>query len=251
MLLKLDYSQCAAALARFFGVDVDGKVLRGSYQLEMDNPDSPPHPAIVLVSAYLVERGLMLEPYPVDCKTNEIKALPELIEQLALKGNQGHPHKTVPTHFVPETSYTEVSKGHGRIEKRVISLCTTLDDIKPWPGFKTLIRVESERHFKSGGQLRQKTETRYYIASYLDSAAAFAQRIRGYWGVENKVHPVRDVTQGEDASRIRMHQLPQIFAVARKFALNLYRSNQFSNMAQAERLCKFGLDTLKSIFRMK
>jgi hypothetical protein len=48
-----------------------------------------------------------------------------------------------------------------------------------------------------------------------------------------------------------MHQLPQIFAVARNFAINLYRSNEFSNMAQAERLCKFGLDTLKSIFRMK
>jgi hypothetical protein len=68
-----------------------------------------------------------------------------------------------------------------------------------------------------------------------------AQRIRGYWGVENKVHHVRDVTQGEDTSRIRMHQLPQIFTVARNFALNLDRANEFSNMAQAERFCKFGL----------
>ncbi|NMF84361.1 transposase [Nodosilinea sp. P-1105] len=161
VLLKLDYGQYSAALDRSFGIEplpgetlaVDGKVLRGSYQLETDNSDSSPHPAIILVSAYLVERGLILEPYQVDGKTNEIKA--------------------------------------------------------------------------------------------------FAQRIRGYWGVENKVHHVRDATQGEDASRIRMHQLPQIFAVVRNFALNLYRSNAFSNMAQAERLCKFGLDTLKTIFRMK
>lgn len=94
VLLKLDHSQYSAALARFFGIAplpgetlaVDGKVLRGSYQLESDNPDSPPHPAIMLVSAYLVERGLILEPYQVDCKTNEIKALPEFIKQLALKG---------------------------------------------------------------------------------------------------------------------------------------------------------------------
>ena len=56
-------------------------------------------------------------------------------------------------------------------------------------------------------------------------------RIRGYWGVENKVHYVRDVTQGEDASRTRMHGLPEVFAVARNFALNLYRSNDFKNMA--------------------
>lgn len=169
----------------------------------------------------------------------------------ALKGNQGNLHKSVQANFTAEASYTELSKGHGRLEKRVVSLCTTLDNIKPWPGLKTLVRVESERQFKYGGQLRLETETRYYVASFLESADSFARRIRGYWGVENKVHHVRDVTQGEDASRIRMHQLPQIFAVARNFALNLYRSNEFSNMAQAERLCKFGLDTLKTIFRMK
>ena len=94
VLLNLDYAEYSAALAHFFGIEplpgetlaVDGKVLRGSYQLEPDNPDSPPHPAILLVSAYLVERGLILEPYPVDRKTNEIKALPAFIEHLALKG---------------------------------------------------------------------------------------------------------------------------------------------------------------------
>ena len=95
-----------------------------------------------------------------------------------------------------------------------------LDDIKPWPGLKTLLRVESERQLKKGRQLRIEAETRYYIASFLESAESFAGRIRGYWGVENKVYHVRDVTQGEDGSRIRMHQLPQIFAVARNFALN-------------------------------
>ncbi|NEO17843.1 MAG: ISAs1 family transposase [Moorea sp. SIO4G2] len=94
VLVTLDYHQYSAALARFFGIEplpgetlaVDGKVLRGSYQLESDNPASPPHRAIMLVSAYLVERGLILEPYQVDSKTNEIKALPEFITQLAVKG---------------------------------------------------------------------------------------------------------------------------------------------------------------------
>ena len=94
VLLSLDYQTYSAALARFFDVEplpgetlaMDGKVLRGSYQLETDNPDSPPHPAILLVSAYVVERGLILEPYQVDSKTNEIKALPEFIKHLAVKG---------------------------------------------------------------------------------------------------------------------------------------------------------------------
>ena len=94
VLLTLDYKAYSAALARFFAVEplpgetlaMDGKQLRGSYQIETNNPESPPHPAILLVSAYIVERGLILEPHQVDSKTNEIKALPEFIEQLALKG---------------------------------------------------------------------------------------------------------------------------------------------------------------------
>jgi predicted transposase YbfD/YdcC len=59
------------------------------------------------------------------------------------------------------------------------------------------------------------TETRYYISSLSTTAQEFAIRIRGYWGVENKVHYVRDVTQGEDRSRIRTTPLPQILALLR------------------------------------
>jgi hypothetical protein len=78
-----------------------------------------------------------------------------------------------------------------------------------------------------------------------------ATRIRGYWGVENKVHYVRDVTQGEDACRIRTNPLIQIWAIARNFALNLYRNLGFNNMAQSQRTAGFGLSTLKTLFRMK
>ncbi len=94
VLLQLEYQQYSACLARFFGIEplegetiaTDGKVLRGSYQIEQDNPDSTAHPAIMLVSAYIVERGLILEPVEVNSKSNEITALPELIKLLALKG---------------------------------------------------------------------------------------------------------------------------------------------------------------------
>ncbi|MEG3897982.1 MULTISPECIES: hypothetical protein [unclassified Microcoleus] len=50
------------------------------------NPYLDSHPAIMLVSAYIVERGLILEPYEVDSKTNEITAIPAFIEQMAVKG---------------------------------------------------------------------------------------------------------------------------------------------------------------------
>lgn len=153
--------------------------------------------------------------------------------------------------FISKDTYFSLNKGHGRLEKRTVSICENLSEVRQWPGLQTLIRVESERQLTKGGLTIVMTEVRYYIASFSATAQAFAKRIRGYWGVENKVHYVRDVTQGEDKSRIRMGSLPQIFAVARNFALNLYRSNQFENMARAERLCKYGLSTLKQLFRMK
>jgi len=159
--------------------------------------------------------------------------------------------KEVKTNFIPELTYEQINKGHGRVEKRHVSICKTLDGIRSWPGLTTLIQVKSERQVFTHHMIEVTTETRYYISSLSETAEAFASRIRGYWGVENKVHYVRDVTQGEDVSRIRTTPLPQIFAIARNFALNLFRDNMFENMAQAQRLCSFGLDTLQQIFRMK
>jgi predicted transposase YbfD/YdcC len=111
--------------------------------------------------------------------------------------------------------------------------------------------VESERQVHRAHIIEVSSETRYYIASFRETAQAFAARIRGYWGVENKVHYVRDVTQGEDASRIRTPPLIQSWALGRNFALNLYRDYGLQNMAQAQRLAGFGLTTLKQLFRMK
>lgn len=92
-LLRLDYAEYAACLSRFFGIQAraretiaaDGKVLRGSYNNSTD-PRVESHPAIVMVTAYIVERGLILQPIEVGDKTNEITALPVLIQQLALEG---------------------------------------------------------------------------------------------------------------------------------------------------------------------
>ncbi len=169
----------------------------------------------------------------------------------ALKGNQPSLLRDVKANFTSESTYEQINKGHGRIEKRKISICQTLDGIRSWPGLTTLIRVESERQVLRHHEIEVKSETRYYISSLNATAKEFSERIRGHWGVENKVHYVRDVTQGEDRSRIRTTPLPQIFAIARNFTLNLYRDQMFKNMAQAERLCSFGLDTLKQLFRMK
>ena len=73
-----------------------------------------------------------------------------------------------------------------------------------------------------------------------------------------KFQGVRDVTQGEDKSRIRTTPLPQVLAIAklaegiaRNLAINLYRDAGFSNMAQAQRKCSYSLKHILSLFRMK
>ncbi len=165
----------------------------------------------------------------------------------AVKRNQPKLYQFVQEQLTPDDSFEQIGKGHGRIEKRKVSITYIDQELSEWLGVKTVIKVESER------QLKDHTEfgTRYYISDVQESAFEFYQRIRGYWGVENKVHYVRDVTQGEDKSRIRTTPLPQILTIARNLALNLYRDSGCSNMAQAKRQCQFNLDHLLSLFRMK
>ena len=156
-------------------------------------------------------------------------------------------YRSIQAEFIPEETDYQVNKGHGRIEKRRVSLCKAKGDYPQWPALNTIIRVECERQTK----YKIENSIRYYISDRRESAVEFGQRIRQYWGVENKVHYVRDVTQGEDKSRIRTTPLPQFMAIARNLALNLYRDAGFDNMAQAERKCKYGLERILEIFRMK
>ena len=94
VLLELDAQSYGACLARLFQIEpkagetiaIDGKTLRGSYNRDTAATNTETHRAIVLVTVYLLERGLILAPEQVEQKSNEIKALPAVIEQFAQKG---------------------------------------------------------------------------------------------------------------------------------------------------------------------
>ena len=127
--------------------------------------------------------------------------------------------------FQPQEHVNRVERGHGRVERRSVSVCRLMDrfpEAKQWAALKSVIRVISYRHQLKGHYLIINEPTvRDYISSLEEPAQQFAHRIRHYWHVENKVHYVRDVTQGEDASRVRVGSLPNLFALARNLALNL------------------------------
>jgi len=165
-----------------------------------------------------------------------------------VKANQPTLYEKIQSFFSPRETFIQVNKAHGRREKRLVSIgqfpCRQFPE---WQKAVTIIKVERERKLR----YKLEKETCYYISDLSESASQFAGRIRGYWGVENCVHPVRDVTFGEDRSRTRTGALPSLWAITRNLAINLYRKAGFTNMAQAQRSCRFGLKYLLLLFRMK
>jgi hypothetical protein len=93
-LLNLDDQAYNRCLACFFEVEplpgetvaLDGKTLRGSYNIETSASKADSHRAIHLVTVYIVERGLILLNQAVDKKSNEITALPAVLKELAHRG---------------------------------------------------------------------------------------------------------------------------------------------------------------------
>ena len=98
------------------------------------------------------------------------------------------------------------------------------------------IKVVRRRRDQCTG--KTSTEVVYAITSLTYRQAdpqLLATWIQGHWGIENRVHHVRDVTQGEDASRIRTGTGPEVMAALRNTALNLHRLDGYTNIASAQR----------------
>jgi predicted transposase YbfD/YdcC len=110
-----------------------------------------------------------------------------------------------------------------------------LADYLDWPDVAQVGRVEAEVT-RDGKTTR---EVRYFITSVPRAWADAAQLlrwVRGHWSIENRTHYVRDVTLGEDASRVRQGSGPQVLAAVRNAILGLLRSwGGFGSIAEALR----------------
>jgi hypothetical protein len=96
------------------------------------------------------------------------------------------------------------------------------------------------------GLWKRSQEVALYLSSRPIKAADAARVIRGHWGIENRLHYVRDVTLREDASRIRKN--PAVFATIRSFAYNILRFNLAGSFAQTRYAAALGgLKSLASL----
>ena len=154
-----------------------------------------------------------------------------------VKGNQKtllHDCERITTDTKPDDVYQEpLTKGRNRIESRTAStyFYPLLSDPVKWASVMMIIKVARfcRRFDTKSQQWRESHETAFYISTIDLDAQTACHAIRQHWGIENRNHYVRDVTLGEDASRIRVN--PHIFAKLRSFALNILRHNRVQNVS--------------------
>jgi predicted transposase YbfD/YdcC len=257
-------------------VAIDGKAVRRSYDAARDCP------AIKLVSAWAREQRLTLGQVKVSAGSNEIRAVPELLRALAIKGcvvttDALNCQKEIAAEVRRrEADYVLALKGnHGLLHERVEQFLSSVRAGRTH-GFevsqhrsveKEHGRVE-ERRFWQVAAPADLTEAgewaglqtvglceaarefegevslhrRYYLSSLPVEAARFAEAVRGHWAVENSCHWVLDVAFREDDSRVRVAHAAENFALLRRLVNNLLQQERSVKRGVKAKRLKAALD---------
>jgi predicted transposase YbfD/YdcC len=236
-------------------IAIDGKRMKGSYDTFKGTP------ALHMVTAFATNEGLSLGQEKTEDKSNEITAIPKLIEALdidgsvisidamgcqkdivekilakkgdyliAVKGNQKTLYEEVEQAFISQNPLdTNISNdfGHGRVEKRVCKIICDMkfiDEAVKWGGLKTVVQIESERFIKVSKKTEK--ETRYYISSKVTTAEEFNKLVRNHWRIENNLHWMLDVVFNEDSKRKRKGNSASNMNTLCKIVLPILKKNQ-------------------------
>jgi predicted transposase YbfD/YdcC len=214
--------------------------------------------ALHMLNAWSVENRLVLGQLAVEEKSNEITAMPQLMEILDLKGciitvdalncqkeiakkalSKGADyifavkgnHRTLYNEIVlymddlslrTAPGYESVDKEHGRID---IRRCWQTVDIgwceekDKWAGLRSFCMIESNREEKGKSEISR----RYYISSLGLDASKVAHSIRSHWHIENSLHWCLDVIFNEDQSRARVRNAAKNLGTLRAICLNIIK----------------------------
>jgi predicted transposase YbfD/YdcC len=193
----------------------------------------------------------------IDAMGTQVAIAREIIEQggdyvLAVKENQELLHTKVKTLLdeailqkfkgLSGDQNTQVSKGHGRLEKRTCWSMPEVHHLKGigrWPKLKSVLAVESTRTISG----KTASERRYFISS-LDGedAEGLANAVRGHWGIENTLHWTLDVQFHEDHSRVRKGHGDENFSRLRRIALNMLQQETTEKCGIRAKRLKAGWD---------
>jgi predicted transposase YbfD/YdcC len=259
------FQACFLRWVRSLGLPVAGRVVALDGKVARRSADAATgRQALGLVTAWASDLRLVLGQLPVAEKSNEITAIPELLQLLdlggavvtadalncqkeiaagiraagadyvlAVKDNQGRLYDDVLACVAAALDgdgaglswHDEAEAGHGRSERRT---CLVIHDP---PGLRDLGEWADLgavcmvlSERVVGGQTTHAA--RYYIGSRRGSARDYAGWVRGHWGVENGCHWVLDIAFAEDQSRARLGHAQQNLGLARRWALSLLRQDK-------------------------
>jgi predicted transposase YbfD/YdcC len=246
-----DYGKDILAILSEKQIAIDGKKLRGV------SPTTRGNDGLYILNAWVCENGLCIGQQKVEDKSNEITAIPQLLDMLdieeavitidaigcqsriaeqivdksahyllSVKGNQQELFDDVECAFKVNSGITgnqQWEYDHGRFETRTCSILPAADylleeNLRHWKNVSTLVKIESVRQTKN----ETSREVRYYISDELINNAAYFNRLaRGHWAIENNLHWHLDVSFKEDACRARDGNEPQNLSTIRKLALQI------------------------------
>jgi predicted transposase YbfD/YdcC len=261
----IDWVQMSVSLPGNVSIHLDGKSLRRSATIKEQQTAHAAggKGAVHILHAWCSKLQVCLGQYKTEAKSNEITAIPALLDMLEVSGclvsidAMGCQKKIAEKIISKDANYlfglkdnqevlslaafsafnekkepihtdTQSDKNHGRKELRQCRVLPASDlpewaNAEEWKGLKTIIQIHSERHVVASG-ITEK-ETRYYISSLEGQAENFNQLVRSHWSIENQLHWSLDVQFGEDDSRKRIRNAAQNFSTIRKIALNLIKAD--------------------------
>ena len=120
------------------------------------------------------------------------------------------------------------------MEHRRLISSTMLDKYTNWPGLKQVCKIIRTRIRKG----ETTTEVAYAVTSVgcdRANAETLLKWYRGHWGIENRLHWVRDETFGEDRCRVRSGNAPQVLAAIRNLTISWLRSQGIAKIAESLR----------------
>ncbi len=166
---------------------------------------------------------------------------------IAVKGNQKRLYEQIQLtseQATPLSVDITSERRSDRVTTRSVSVFNDLTGINSeWVGVARLVKVE-RTGTRAGKSYHQVA---YYISSLNLNAAQFAQGIRGHWGIENRLHWVKDVVFEEDSSRMRQGNAPANLSIIRSLAIAILRYNGYSSITTAVRMIGHNLE---QIFRL-
>lgn len=253
-------------------IALDGKTIRG-------NASNLGSSKLHIVSAFCAKNEISLGQVKVPDKSNEVTAIPELLDLITVKGctvtidamgcqkkiaskiierqadyilmvkdNQEALKEQLEKVFniqTPDMTDVEEDLGHGRIEKRTCDIITKLDfldDKEQWTSLNSIIRITSERTNKK--TLVHSSEQRYYISSITKDAKVINNSIRSHWAIENNLHWTLDVIMKEDCQLNYVGNAAENMNMIKKMALGMIVNEKTVTKSKAKKMKKALLEDI-------